>query len=94
MIIQDHSISHHHVALGVGSDVLLMRHHDDCDATLIQLLKNCHDLDTGAAVEIAGRLIGKQQFRIVDQRARDRDPLLLATGELARMMIFAAVETN
>ncbi len=45
---------------------------------------------TGAAVEIAGRLVGEDDFRIVDQSARDRDALLLAAGKLARMMIFAA----
>ncbi len=32
--------------------------------------------------EIAGRLVGEDQLGIVDQRARDRQPLLLATGEL------------
>ena len=62
--------------------------------TLVQFLKNSHDLDARAAVEIAGRLVGQHNFRIVDQRARDRDALLLATGKLARMMIFAALQTD
>ena len=47
---------------------------------------------TGAAVEVAGRLIGEHDFRIVDQGTRDRDALLLAAGKLAGMMIFAAVK--
>ena len=33
-------------------------------------------------VEVAGRLVGQQQRRVVDERARDRDALLLAAGEL------------
>ena len=57
-------------------------------------LKNSHDLDARPAVEIAGRLVGEQHFRIVDQRARDRDALLLSAGKLARVMILAARQTD
>ena len=32
----------------------------------------------GVRVELAGRLVGQEQVRVVGQRARDRDPLLLA----------------
>ncbi len=35
-------------------------------------------------VEVAGRLVGQQQRRVVDQRAGDREALLLAAGELVR----------
>ena len=35
-------------------------------------------------IEIAGRLVGQQQPRHVGDRARDRDALLLAAGELGR----------
>jgi hypothetical protein len=35
-------------------------------------------------VEIAGRLVGEDQCRAMHQRARDRDPLQLASRELAR----------
>ena len=41
-----------------------------------------HDLLPGLGVELAGRLVGQQQPRPVRQRAGDRDPLLLAAGEL------------
>jgi hypothetical protein len=34
-------------------------------------------------VEPCGRLVGEQQRRAGRQRARDRDPLLLATGQLS-----------
>ena len=40
----------------------------------------------GVRVEIAGRLVGKQDARRIGDRARDRDPLLLAAGELGRPM--------
>ena len=44
-----------------------MRHHDDGDPVIVQLLKNSHDFDAGSAVEISGRLVSEQDFRIVDQ---------------------------
>ena len=33
------------------------------------------------AVQIAGRLVGQQNRRMIDDGPRDRDPLLLAAGE-------------
>ena len=48
----------------------------------------------GARVEIAGRLVGQQEAGIVDQRARDRDALLLAAGELAGRVALAVAESE
>ena len=48
-----------------------------------------HDLVGGLRVEVAGRLVGQQDRRVVDQRARDRHALLLAAGELARVVVLA-----
>ena len=90
MIINDHAVAHDDVALRVRGDVLFVRDHDDCYAALVELLKYRHDLDAGAAVEIAGGLVGQQHLRVVDQGARDRDALLLATGKLAGMMVLSA----
>ena len=45
------------------------------------------DLLAGALVEIAGRLVGDQDRRIGRQRARQRDALLLAAGQLRRIMM-------
>src|SRR5882724_4673839 len=87
MIIHDRAVAHHYVTLCVGGDVLLVRDHDDGDAVLIELLENGHDLNAGSAVEIAGRFICQQYLWIIDQRARDRDALLLTAGELARKMV-------
>ena len=46
--------------------------------------EDAHHVLAAAGVEVAGRLVGEQQRRLADQRAGDGDPLLLATGELAR----------
>ena len=42
------------------------------------------DLGGALAVEVAGRLVGPDDRRVVDERARDRDALPLAAGELVR----------
>ncbi len=47
-----------------------------------------------AGIEIAGRLVGQQQAGLVDQRARDRDALLLAAGELPRRVALAVAQAQ
>ena len=42
------------------------------------------DLAAGPRVEVAGRLVGEDDQRPLGDRARDRDPLALASGELRR----------
>ncbi len=68
---------------GVGRDIGFVGHDDNGDAALaIERLQRLHDLVRVPGIEIAGRLVRKQQDRIVDQGARDGDPLLLAAGQL------------
>ena len=38
-------------------------------------------------VEVAGRLVGEHQWRAIGERARHRDPLLLAARQLGRTMV-------
>ena len=54
------------------------------------LWKTRHDLLGGLRVEVARRLVGQDELRVVDQRPRDRDALLLAARELARLVVLAA----
>ncbi len=42
------------------------------------------DLVGGGGVELAGRLVGEEHLRAVGERGAQRDPLLLAAGELRR----------
>ncbi len=46
---------------------------------LAELAQQHMHADAGQRVERTERLVGEQQLRIADQRARQRDPLLLAT---------------
>ncbi len=52
-----------------------------------QAPQQTHDSVAGLRVQLAGRLIGQQQRRLVGQRAGDGDPLLLATRQLVRPMV-------
>ena len=62
--------------------------HDDGLAVLaVELLQQAEDLLGGLAVEVAGRLVADQQRRIGDDRAGDGDALLLAAGQLARLVL-------
>ena len=46
----------------------------------------------GMLVEVAGRLIGQDQRRLVSERSRHSNPLLLAAGQLRGTMVEALRE--
>ena len=53
-----------------------------------------HDHVAGLRVELAGRLVGEQDPRPVGQGPGDRDPLLLATGQLVRPVLRPPAQTH
>ena len=55
----------------------------------VQALQQGKDDIRGAAVQVAGGLVSQQQFGLGDERARQRDALLLAAGELAGAVLRA-----
>src|SRR5579864_2290856 len=82
-VVDDLTISEGDDSARVCSHFVRMRYHDDGDSmSPIELLKNHHYFSTGTRIELAGRLIGEKNFRIVDERVRNRYPLLLSPGEL------------
>src|SRR5262249_11202334 len=78
-------VLHDEDAGGELRDVGFVRHQDDGDAGAAQLLEESHDLEAGARVEVAGRLVGQDDLGRGDERARDGDALLLAARELVGM---------
>ena len=64
-----------------------MRRQQHGDAKLLVELANQRQ-HVGAVfgIKVAGRLVGDEQRRLVDQRARDRGPLHFAAGDLLRVM--------
>ncbi len=52
------------------------------------------DLVAGFRIQLARRLIGQQQDRLLDQRPGDRHSLLFATGKLVRAVVQPIFEPN
>ena len=63
-------------------DLGVVGRHEHRDAELVDPEQELEDLPADQRVEVAGGLVGDDQARVVDQRSRDRRPLLLAAREL------------
>ena len=66
-----------------------VRDHEDGGALLVELEQHLHDLVAVLGVEVARGLVGQDQVRLVDQRARHGHALLLAARELRREVVAA-----
>jgi hypothetical protein len=63
-------------------DVRVVRDHQNRMACMVQLAEDFQDDFFVRFVEIAGGLVGQDDFWLIDQRTRDGYTLLLAAGEL------------
>jgi len=68
--------------------------HQHRRAARVDLLEQRHDLGRHVGVEVAGRLVGQQQHRLVDQRACDRHALLLAARQLQGVGVHLVVQAD
>ena len=66
--------------LGRGGDLGVVGDEDDRPAAGVELAEDGQDVGAGAAVEVAGRLVGEDERRLGDERAGDGDALLLAAA--------------
>src|SRR5712692_6486991 len=64
-------------------DLGVVRRHDERRAELLHAREELDDLPARDRVEVAGRLVRDEYARAVDERAGDRDTLLLTARELA-----------
>ena len=55
-------------------------------AAAVQIVQQTDDRFTGGAIEIAGRLVGEQEAGLAGEGPGKRHPLLLAAGELGRIV--------
>ena len=53
----------------------------------IEPLKHLQDFLAGAGIQVAGRLVGQQDRRMIDERAGDGHALLLPAGKLRRLVV-------
>src|ERR671916_708188 len=91
----DAAVGQEQDAVGAGRRARVVRDHDRRLAVeLDRLAQQRQHLVPGLRVEVAGRLVGEQDGRLGDQRAGDRDALLLAAGQLRRTVVAAVVEAH
>jgi hypothetical protein len=71
------------LAVERGGETRTVGHHQEAAAgSLNQIAREGENVIGGCLVEVAGGLVGKQKQRFYRERPADRDPLLLATGQL------------
>ena len=78
-IFMDPSVLQGQNAFCMLGDVLVVRDQHDCPSLFIESLEDCHDFQSAATIEVAGRLIGKNQSRVGDERPRYGHALLLTS---------------
>src|SRR5881409_592270 len=78
-----------HSPICVLRETLVVCHHANRGATLMQFSEQLHHRLAIARIEVAGRFVCEQNRRPASESARDRDTLLLATRELAGQMFCA-----
>src|SRR5262245_14328928 len=76
-------------------EIQVVRHeHDRRLRFTVERVEQRDDSRAGLAVEIARRLIGKEDARRIGERARDRYALLFAAGELRWKMVESVAEAH
>ena len=84
----DHAFAH-----GVD-DLFVVRGHHDGGAGTVDGVQHLHDAQRRSRVEIAGRLVGKQDLRMVHIGARDGYTLGLTAGKLMRIAVLLTGQTD
>src|SRR5687768_1391342 len=83
-----------HALLHLVHDVVVMGGDDDSSAPVIYIGKKIHDSQGSFGIEVAGRLVGDEERRVVDEGAGDGDPLLLAARNLGRESVAAVAQAD
>src|SRR2546427_1174592 len=78
----------------LGGVRVVRHHHDGLLELLVQPLEQRQDLLGGLAIEVTGRLVRHEDRGVGRDGARDGDALLLAAGELARIVAHPVAEAD
>ena len=70
------------LAIAEGGEVFVVGDDDEGDALTVEFEEEIDDFGAGGGVEVAGGLIGEDNFGVVDDGAGDTDALFLAAGEV------------
>src|SRR6266513_347061 len=88
-LVHDAAVEQVDRSIGVLRVARIVRHHAHRRAAAVQRPQQVHHRLAVTGVEIPRGLVGEQDRGIAHHRARDRDSLLLAPGELHRVMLRA-----
>ena len=88
------TVSEFDAAVSLTRDVRVVRHHQDGVSGVVQFAENLDDDGFVGFVEIAGGLVGQNDFWLIDQRTRDGHALLLAAGKLRGEMRQAVAQAH
>ena len=78
-----------HDAVGERDEAVVVGGDDDESAAVGQATEQADDAVDLQVVEVGGGLVGEQDGWVVGQRPGDRHPLLLAAGQVARLVLDA-----
>ena len=68
-LVEEHAVLNEENTLAVARRVAVVRDHEDGLAAAVDLLEQAQQLIRRARIERAGRLIGKQNFRVIEEVA-------------------------
>ena len=81
-------------AADAPDQLAIVRGDDDRRAARVDLAEQIHDFERQIGIEVAGRLVGEHELRVVDERARDGDALLLAARQLFGKRVHAVLQAD
>jgi hypothetical protein len=82
------------LALRRRGDARVVGDEHDRPTVRVQRAQDVEDVMAGLRVEVAGRLVGEDDRRVGDDGPGDGDPLLLAAGQLPRLVPEAVAEAE
>ena len=81
-------------AVGVAGVALGVGYHDDGGAFLVEVGQKVHHFLAVLGVQVTRRLVGEDELGVGDDGTGDGHPLLLATRQLLREMVFAVPDVH
>src|SRR5690606_21171483 len=84
----------YHAACAAGELEIVSDEHQRRRALRVQAHQQIDNARARLAVEVAGRLVREEDRRLARERACQRYPLLLATGQLLRVVVRTVTESH
>ena len=87
-------IERDHAAPDAANQLAIVRRDEHGRAARVHLAQQVHDVERQIGIEVARRLVGENQHRVVHERAGDGDALLLAARQLLRIRVHAVLQPD